>query len=142
VWMPGDLLSSFMDYHVYGGDDVRRSMLLSWKLQLWIGIISEAGCLYALGEVWSGRRPALGEVVGAGFRFWPRMWLVSFLAGLAVILGLVALVIPGIIMMVRYTFAACYAVNADLPAIQSLGASNRVAKGNFWRIALVVVVST
>lgn len=33
-------------------------------------------------------------------------------------------------------------MNDDLPATQSLGASNRLGKGNSWRIALVMAVST
>jgi hypothetical protein len=70
------------------------------------------------------------------------MWLATLLAGLAILLGFVALVIPGIIMMARFAFVECYAVDANRTAIESLRASNRLAHGNFWRIAIVMTVST
>jgi hypothetical protein len=141
VWLPGDLLSSYMDFEHFGEDDILRSIQFSVKLQGWIGIIAEAGCLFALGAVWRGERPQLGRTVAAGFRFWPRMWLVSFLAGLAIIFGLLLLVVPGIFFLVRYTFAGCYAVDDGRKATDALGASYRLCAGHFWVVVGVIVLT-
>lgn len=141
VWLPGSLLSSYMDYQVFGEDDIVKSIQFSSKLRLWIGIIAEAGCLHALGEVWRGRRPVLLETVGAGFRFWPRVWLVNFLWGLASVAGLLLLIVPGIIFYVRYTFAMCYAVDDNRKATDALGASFRLSKGAFWRITGTILLT-
>ena len=84
--------------------------------------------------MWHGNRPSFGATIGAGFRFWPRMWWLNFLWSLAVIVGLVLLVIPGIILMVRYAFAACYAVEGNIKATTSLGDSFHLCKGHFWRV--------
>jgi hypothetical protein len=66
------------------------------------------------------------------------MWLVNFLSGLAIVFGLLLLVIPGLLLLVRFTFAACYAIDDQRKATDSLRASYSLAKGHFW---LVVGIS-
>jgi hypothetical protein len=130
-----------MDFEHFGEEDVFRSIQFSMKLQGWIGIIAEAGCLFALGAIWRGEGLQLGKTVGAGFRFWPRMWLVNFLSGLAIIFGLLLLVIPGVIFLVRYMFAGCYAVDDGRKATNALGASYQLCKGHFWLVLGMMVLT-
>jgi hypothetical protein len=89
----------------------------------------------------------LGEPVGIGrtYRFaLGRLHLIlwiTILATLATLLGLVLLVIPGIIVLVRLAFAAPVLVVEDLRGRKAIGRSWRLAKGHFWRILGTLVLA-
>lgn len=134
VWLPAEIFSSYMTFHVIGEEDLGRSFRLENAIQLWIGIIADAGGLHALAAAWRGRRAGFGESMLAGFRHWPRMWFMNFLWRLAVIAGILLLVIPGILVMVRCVFASCYVVDADRKATDSLASSYSLCRGHFWRV--------
>lgn len=82
----------------------------------------------------------LGEAVAVGptYRFAVTkvhsiLWI-SLLSLLAALLGLILLVIPGIIVFVRLSFASTVLVVERKKGRKALGRSWNLAKGHFWRL--------
>jgi len=77
-------------------------------------------------------------VVGPTFRFAVSkihsiLWI-SILYGLAVLLGFVLLIVPAIIVWVRFVFGSTVLVVEGRKGSQALGRSWRLAQGHFWKL--------
>jgi len=68
-----------------------------------------------------------GELAGFGAYFG-----LSILSGLGILLGLVLLIVPGVILIVRWTAAASYLLCENSRIGDALGESFKMTKGNFW----------
>ena len=58
----------------------------------------------------------------------------SVLAGIAIILGLIALIIPGIILGILFMFVGYLVIDQDLKPIDALKRSWALTKGNRWKL--------
>jgi hypothetical protein len=77
-------------------------------------------------------------VVGPTFRYAVSrihsiLWI-SILSALAVLLGLVLLIIPGIIVAIRFVFGSTVLVVEGRKGTKALGRSWQLAKGHFWKL--------
>jgi hypothetical protein len=77
-------------------------------------------------------------VVGPTFRYAVSrihsiLWI-SILSGLCVLLGFVLLIIPGIIVAIRFVFGSTVLVVEGQKGTKALGRSWRLAKGHFWKL--------
>jgi hypothetical protein len=77
-------------------------------------------------------------LVGSTFRFAVSrihsiLWI-SILYGLAMLLGFVLLIIPGIIVFVRFVFGSTVLVVEGRKGTKALGRSWRLARGHFWKL--------
>jgi hypothetical protein len=61
------------------------------------------------------------------------LWI-SILSALAVLLGFVLLIIPGIIVAIRFVFGSTVLVVEGQKGTKALGRSWRLAKGHFWKL--------
>ncbi len=66
-------------------------------------------------------------------------FLVSLVSGIAVLVGLVLLVIPGVILLVRWLPAYGIALGEDASATGALGKSWETTRGVFWTLFLAMV---
>ena len=67
----------------------------------------------------------------------PRFWaffLLGIVAGLAIIAGLVLLIVPAIILFVRWSITVPTVIGTDLGVMDSIGESWRETEGGFWPI--------
>lgn len=81
---------------------------------------------------------ANGRHVGDG-RFWPYFGM-AILSILAIIVGLLFLVVPGIILIVRWTAASGFLISQNRGVTESLGASFEATKGSSWQIFFAAIV--
>lgn len=76
-----------------------------------------------------------------------RIWAfigMSILMGLGLVLGIILLIVPGIILMVRWSAATGYLIGGRRGVTESLGASWEATKGHSWPIffaGLVMVIA-
>lgn len=84
-----------------------------------------------------GEQATLGELFGGG-RFFLRMVLCSIIFGIAVGIGFVLCIIPGIIVALALLPFATALVAEDLPGIEALSRAWELTKGN--RLTLLVLV--
>jgi hypothetical protein len=82
---------------------------------------------------------ARGRMGAGGTRFWHYLGM-SILSFIAVILGLILLIVPGIYLLVRWSAASGFAVGARDGVTASLSASWDATKGHGWAIFLAALI--
>jgi hypothetical protein len=88
----------------------------------------------ASADVYLGERVLVAPTVRyAVSRIHSILWI-SILTGLAVLLGFVLLIIPGIIVGVRFVFGSTVLVVEGRKGTAALGRSWRLAQGHFWKL--------
>jgi hypothetical protein len=92
-----------------------------------------ASVIRALAGIYLGEQPAVGQSIRFGFSKLGWILFAIVVSSLAVIGGLIALVVPGIILYVRYSFVTS-AVVVEGARGGSLGRSWRLSKGLSWHI--------
>jgi hypothetical protein len=85
-------------------------------------------------------RAGAGEILRMGLSRFGAVWVTGIMMGIAVLLGFCALVIPGIVLLVRYWVAVPVAVIESPGATASLQRSSELTEGNRWRIFAVAVL--
>ena len=80
------------------------------QVEMWIeGIFAPiyiGALVYALSQLKQGFRPTYAEAMAVGLKNWGRLFGTFFVAGLLIGIGYLALIIPGIILSVRYALLA------------------------------------
>jgi hypothetical protein len=140
IWLPLDLLSSYMDHFVFDPDDIRKSFKFSQFLDNFVGIIATAGVISIGYTSYLGQHPSFGGAMAIGANSWGRMWWTRFLTGLALILGLLLLVIPGIYLLVRLALVEPVVVCERVSGSSAMRRSFELTKGRFWQVFLLGLV--
>lgn len=70
--------------------------------------------------------------------FW-RYFLMSLLVGLAVVVGLVLFIVPGIIAGLMFSLAPYLVLEHDFRPTEAIRESQRMTKGNRWKLFLLVL---
>lgn len=108
------------------------SQVLQNVVSIFLGI---GATLFGLGMV-RRTNPSIGVLFAGGPHFWS-VFGASILMGLAVLLGIVLLVIPGIFLAVRLSQFQFAIIDQKLGPIDGLRASWEITKGNFWNLFLL-----
>jgi hypothetical protein len=87
-----------------------------------------------------GEHPDLGGALRAGLRVLPVVVVAVVLYGLAVVLGLIALIVPGIWLSVSLYFAAQAAVVDDARGPNALRRSFELVRDNWWRTFGILIL--
>jgi hypothetical protein len=136
VWLPGNLLGEYLIWYVPSDDDVVRSFRVSALIEGVFGPIYCGALVYALAQLKGGRRPRYFEAISVGVRTWGRLFSARFFAGLWIMLGLILLVVPGIVLMVRYAFIDAVVVLEGAGGDSARRRSAELTRGFRWQIFL------
>lgn len=139
VWLPLELLSSYMDHFVFDPDDVRRSFKFSQFLDNFIGIIATAAVISIGYSSSLGEQPSFGGAINAGLGAWGRMWWTRFLTGLTLVIGFLLLIVPGVYLMVRLALVESVAVCERVSGSAAMSRSFELTRDRFWPVALLGV---
>jgi uncharacterized membrane protein YesL len=140
ICLPIDLLSSYMDYFVFDPDDFRKSFKLSRFLDNFIGIIATAAIIAVGYKASLGERSSFRNAMSTGLSSWGRMWWTRCLTGLAILLGLLLLIIPGLYLFVRLTLIEPVVVCERVSGSTAMRRSFELTKGRFWQLVLLGLV--
>lgn len=92
-------------------------------------------------DVQDGRRDAtVGQLLGAVKPAVGSLILVGIIAGLAIGIGLVLIVVPGLILITIWAVFAPVIVLEHPPGLGALGRSRELVRGNGWQVFAVVFV--
>lgn len=89
----------------------------------------------------AGERPHAGRSIQAGLDIFLPVFVAVVLAGIGIAIGLVALILPGLFLAVRWLFVPQAVVIDGARAGEALRGSWRLTSGYWWRTFLVVVLA-
>lgn len=107
--------------------------LALWVLQIGVSL----GFLYIALKFVDGKKAKFSDLFSQfnpGLLF--NYFITSLMVGLLTVGGFLLLIIPGIILMIRYNFYEFILVDKNIGYIQGLSASWKITKGNFWKLCL------
>lgn len=99
-----------------------------------IGPLISALHVHAVDEVRRGGEPRLGAVARQGVAVLPVVAVASIVSGLGIGLGLVAFVVPGVILSLRWFVVAQAAAMEREGWRDALRSSARLTDGHYWRL--------
>ena len=103
---------------------------------LLVGAITRAVAGFHLGET-----PTAGDVLEKGLPLLGPVLVVILLYTLAVVIGFILLVVPGLILFVRLLFGPSIVVVEGLRGRKALRRSWALTKGNGWRVFGIMIVA-
>jgi hypothetical protein len=103
--------------------------------------IIAAICIYALHQIADGERPSAGQVLVAGFEAFTPLFAAVGLAAAGIALGLIALIVPGIYLAVRWYFVPQCVVIEGARGPQALSRSALLVTGFWWRTFGLVLLA-
>ncbi|MGZ3302732.1 MAG: hypothetical protein ACXWO1_05245 [Isosphaeraceae bacterium] len=141
IWVPGHLL---IDMAVAGNPNQADTLVvlqLGQLIELVFGPIYAAGIITALAARMSGEKTSYLEAMRAGLHHWGRLFGARLVAGLFVFLGLIALIIPGLILATRFMLIDEVVVLEGAGAWKSRQRSTQLTWGKALQIFRAWVVS-
>ena len=106
-----------------------------------LSIVFYAGYIAKFNSTANGGSMGLGESLGTGFKkFFPIIFF-SILYMLAVVIGSILLIIPGIILMISLSLGMYLIVTDNLGPIDALKQSHAYVWGNWWRTLLYISIA-
>jgi hypothetical protein len=98
-------------------------------------------CVYALRSIAAGGSPGAREAIVKGFEQFSPIFFAVLLAALGILLGAV-LIVPGVILFVRWYFVPQTVVLEGAHGTAALRGSSRIVEGFWWRtLGLIVLVN-
>lgn len=98
-------------------------------------------CIHALRHLADGGKPVAREAFVAGFEAFTPLFLALALAAVGIALGLIALVLPGIYLFVRWFFVPQAVVLEGARGTDALARSSAATQGFWWRTLGLVILS-
>ncbi|HVQ13241.1 MAG TPA: hypothetical protein VMS40_06610 [Vicinamibacterales bacterium] len=111
--------------------------LLLFLPSMIVSFIATGAITFALSDICLGNTPDLRASYARLFRgtLWLKLLGTSLLATLAMIIGVIALIIPGLIVIVLLAFTSQVVVLERMSGVSALKRSAALVKGSFWRTA-------
>jgi hypothetical protein len=140
VWLPLNFLT---DVLLTGGSQSADplSVLFGTLVEVIFGPIVAGAVIWIVRQRIAGNPARYGEAMRAGFRSWGAIFAARFVASLFVLVGLIALIVPGIRFMIYYALIDQVAAVENPGYSRSLSRSKALVNGQFWQIALVIVLT-
>jgi len=139
VWLPGHILINGLAYNLEGASE-----LIDFKLTLWIeGIFAPiyiGALVHALFRIKSGQTVTYREAIAVGYKNWGTLFGARFVAGAYTLLGLIAFIIPGVILAVRYALLDSAVIVEGRGMSASRTRSIDLTAGMRWQIFLAAVL--
>ena len=101
-------------------------------LQGLLFVLASGACFRALAEAWLGRDPDWRESLRFALRRTPVLIGVSFLYFLAVMVGFLLLIVPGVWLSIAFALAFPAALVERLGPVAALRRSQRLVRGRWW----------
>lgn len=138
--VPQFLMPSAMEGDPEALANLGTMMLTAVFVILVLSLILTAAMIAKIGAIAQGASISLGTALGRGLKAFLPMLLGTILYGLAVAIGSVLLLIPGIILMLSLIFYSYLIVLEGDGPITALKTSHNLVWGNWWRTAVLLTI--
>jgi hypothetical protein len=144
VVVPVELVVSGVGLGQLGGDysdatSTGASAVTLAESYLLIGPLVTAMVIHALLAVADGRRPRPGPAIISGLEAFRPIFVAVLIGAAGVVLGFIALILPGIWLAVRWYFTAQAVVVDGRRGVAALERSAELVSGSWWRVAGIIV---
>jgi uncharacterized membrane protein len=116
------------------GYEIAGVMLFSWALAILIAALTQAVLTRATTAESDGRKAGFGECIAAAFRVVFPLAALMILLVLAVMLGFLLLIVPGVMLYVMWSVASPVLVEEHRGVFGSFKRSQQLTKGARWKI--------
>jgi hypothetical protein len=133
VWFPAHLAANYLQF--FGPrDEPQRALSLVLMIELAFGPLVAGATITTLARIKQGMPIGYRVALTEGFNAWGRLLVVRVITGVLIALGLLALVVPGLILLVRYALVDSVAVLEGALAAQARQRSTALTAGLRWAI--------
>ena len=140
VWLPFDLLISYMDAYVFAPEEWARSHRFGRLMENTVGLIVVGAVIQVAVQSRSGTQPVFSESMSTSLRLWGWMFWTRLLTNFATVICLLLLIFPGIYVAVRLCTALQVVMTERHFGTEAMRRSFALTKGRFWRIFFVGAV--
>lgn len=140
IWAPAEFLLSYLDYHVIPEDNDRVTRLLNQVSEIVPGLIASAAIISAGLIATNHETPRFGQLIAKGMVAWPRITATRIITGLAIFVGFLLLIVPGIYLTIRLCLAETVVVVENISATSAMRRSMELTKGRFWFVIGIYMV--
>jgi hypothetical protein len=147
VWLPGHLVINYIDFFAASkdtADAAARGFRVGLMVEAIFGPLVVAATLAAVARIKRGEPASYVHALVDGLVAWPRIFIARLVVSVLVLAGLIALVVPGLILLVRLSFVDALVVVDRAPLGAALRASNALTAGRrlaiFWTTGFLFVV--
>ncbi len=134
VWLPASLLLESIAPSALATDHWGAYLAIHSLVAAIFGPLAIAGLVFAVAEIHSGRAVTYRDAMRAGWRLWGKLFIARFVVGLLTLGGLLLLVIPGIVIAVRYFFVDCVVVLENADSTRARARSVALTRGRRWQL--------
>lgn len=134
IWLPGNIIINYLDYYVFYEEDFIGLMRIISLIEGLFGPIYIGALIYALSKLKQYQMVTYTEAITVGFRNWGRLWWAQFVAGIFISLGFIALIVPGILLAIRYALIESVVILEGADASESRKRSSEITAGKGWQI--------
>ncbi|RWH79235.1 MAG: hypothetical protein EOQ86_15210 [Mesorhizobium sp.] len=99
-----------------------------------LSLLLQASLVRATIEDLNGKQPSFGDCVAKAVSFLLPTFAIALLVGLGVVLGLMLLIVPGIMLALRWSVAVPALVQERLGVFGSMARSRDLTKGSRWAL--------
>jgi hypothetical protein len=111
-------------------------------LERFLSLVLTGAVTYGVFQDMSGQRATVGDNLRVGLSRLGAIFVVSLLSGLAILLGVCLLIVPGIIFALMYWVAIPVAVVEETGGSGALTRSSDLTRGNRWSIFGISLVTS
>ncbi|MCI0546175.1 MAG: hypothetical protein L0027_02710 [Candidatus Rokubacteria bacterium] len=134
VWLPGHVAANYVQHFGPRGDGPAPSVALILMTELAFGPLVAASTIAALDRITRGMPVDYWTALHAGALAWGRLFVVRFVTGLIIVAGFLVLILPGLVLLVRYALVDAVAVLEGGNAADARRRSGDVTAGQRWEI--------
>ena len=110
-------------------------------LEVLASILAWAACFKAVADGYLGREASVGTSLRFGLPKIPRLFGLSIVAGVLIVIGLILIIIPGLVLMTFLSLAVPALLFERIGVFGSIGRSFELVSGRFWSILLLMIVT-
>ncbi len=140
VFLPLAVLDALVEHHADEETWELAGLELIELLLHLFGDVFYTGIVAAAVIAWRRGGPRSGPLEVARRLSWGTILALDLVLSIATVVGLIALVVPGVMIYVYFSLAPAYVKIDHLGFTAALRASARAVHGNFWRILLVFLI--
>lgn len=148
VWLPGSILLVYLRLYVFpetaGGDEMRifaQEFRVSNAIELAFGPIYTGAILYAASQLKQGLQVTYRDSMAHGARRSFKLLATRIGTGLIVLVGFIALIIPGIILALRFALIDAVVVLEGVEGARARDLSTKFTQGKRWNILGILILT-